>query len=190
MNAVPYGSSAEQIAAELAWLDQALLALVCASASAANANAGGHGWYVSLAEAEAMLSSSDDLDPGAGRSGLPGIAGNEQHHMVAPASRGIAVDVEKLGRVLEHEAALLAGLAHRGIRQVRDGTRGVGDAVEVGVVEGEQVAVRRGVHVGLEIAVAEPHGGAERGQGVLEVEVVGVQRAARWASPMGAGASR
>ena len=63
MNAVPYGSSAEQIAAEVAWLDQALLTLVRASASAANANAGGHGWFVSLGEAEAMLSSSDDLDP-------------------------------------------------------------------------------------------------------------------------------
>ena len=64
MNAVPYGSSAEQIAAEIAWLDQALLALVRASASAATTSAGGHGWFVSLAEAEAMLASSEVIDPG------------------------------------------------------------------------------------------------------------------------------
>jgi hypothetical protein len=66
VNAIPYGSSAEHIAAEIGWLDQALLTLVRASASAATAtaNAGGHGWFVSLAEAEAVLASSDDVDPG------------------------------------------------------------------------------------------------------------------------------
>ena len=63
MSAVPYSSGAEQIAAELAWLDRALLALVRASASAAAASAGGHGWFVSTAEAEAMLEAGDTLDP-------------------------------------------------------------------------------------------------------------------------------
>ena len=63
MSAVPYASGAEQIAAELAWLDHALLALVRASASAAAASTGGHGWFVSTAEAEALLDAGDDLDP-------------------------------------------------------------------------------------------------------------------------------
>jgi hypothetical protein len=63
VNAVPYDGNGEQIAAELAWLDQALLALVRAMASAATTNTGGHGWFVSLGEAEAMLASSDEIDP-------------------------------------------------------------------------------------------------------------------------------
>ena len=63
---------------------------------------------------------------------------------------------------------------------VRSATRppGVGDPVEHRVVEGQQHAVAGGVHVGLEVAVAERDGVPEGVQRVLGAGDLGVQRTA------------
>ena len=62
---------------------------------------------------------------------------------------------------------------HLGPRQVADGARAVGQAVEGVVVEGDD-AVGGGMHVGLEVAVAERDGGLERLHGVLAAGLVEV----------------
>ena len=65
-------------------------------------------------------------------------------------------------------------LLHLGPRQLADGARAVGDAVEPVVVERDEDAVGRGVHVGLEVSVPEVDGVLERGERVLR----GLRRAA------------
>ena len=67
-------------------------------------------------------------------------------------------------------------LPHRGVGQVADDARAVGEAVEVVVVEGDQHPVAGGVGIGLEVPVAQGDGGLERGHGVL-ARAVGAVRA-------------
>ena len=93
--------------------------------------------------------------------------------------RGLGLDVdvpaglgELLQQVLEERQRLRArhpGLAHLApTAGPRSGPRGVGHPVQGRVVEGDQPAVGRGVHVGLEVAVAERCRPAEGGGGVLD----------------------
>lgn len=64
--------------------------------------------------------------------------------------------------------------AHLGVAQRADLAAVVGDPVEDAVVEREQHAVPRHVHVGLEIVVAEAGGMPEGGQRVLQALDLGM----------------
>ena len=93
--------------------------------------------------------------------------------------RRLGVDVEPgLGKGHEEFAERRDGvdavdpcLGDGGVRQLGDRALPVGDPVQHPIVEGQQHAVGGGVHVGLQISVAEADGLGERVQGVLAVQV-------------------
>ncbi|MFI7128814.1 AAA family ATPase [Nonomuraea sp. NPDC050153] len=68
-DAEPFAGGREHLAAELAWLDQALLVLVAATRPAVMPDGaeggaeGGHGWFVTAPEAEWLLSGGADPGP-------------------------------------------------------------------------------------------------------------------------------
>ena len=70
------------------------------------------------------------------------------------------------------------GGRHVHVPKVLDPAGARRDPVQGGVVEGEQHPVPGGVHVGLEVPVAEVDRVLERGEGVLQSLEVGVERAA------------
>ena len=107
-----------------------------------------------------------------------------------PRERGdggirLEVDVEALLGERRHQrgecghrlATPHADLRQRGGLDARDRAGPVGDALEQGVVEGDEHTVARQVHVRLEVGVAERDGVGEGRRRVLEPDQVGVGRA-------------
>src|SRR5215212_9828349 len=63
------------------------------------------------------------------------------------------------------------GLRHLLVRQIGDRAAPVGHSVELAVMKSNENAVRRGVHIGLQIAVSECRSLCECMQAVLTVQV-------------------
>ena len=106
------------------------------------------------------------------RAGALDEVGQQPHRDV-----GLEVDVPAgLGQVLEQVGHPRDAARVRRSGRVRRSTYAVstmlptlvGDPVQDVVVEGEQHLVARGVHVGLQVGVAQPHRVLERHQGVLQ----------------------
>ena len=75
---------------------------------------------------------------------------------------------QHVGQQRDRLAAADPGLPDVAPGQLGDRTLPVGDPVQPGVVEGDQLTVRGGVHVGLEVAVPLVDGPPEGRQGVLQ----------------------
>ena len=92
---------------------------------------------------------------------------------------GFADDFKaKASELLEDAKDALGDAKDKAADVFDDAKDKAGDAFEVRVVEGDEMAVRRDVDVGLEVVVAEVDGVAEGANGVLDAEVGGQKRAA------------
>jgi hypothetical protein len=111
VNAVqPYADGREHLAAELAWLDQALLALVHAAAPVAE---GGHGWFVSAQEARQLLSGGTGAEPAEPPEALTRGRREITERVAASAERGLVLPRlrELFGLTAAEELLLIAGAA-------------------------------------------------------------------------------
>src|SRR4029450_12408331 len=64
-----------------------------------------------------------------------------------------------------------SGFGYLCVGQLRDSARAVGYPIQHSIMEGQQHSVTRGVHVGLQVAVAEGDRLLERMQAVLAEEI-------------------
>ena len=133
-----------------------------------------------------------DADPVVGRRCLDAV-GERRDRAV-----GLDVDVERGRPGRRRAASASVGIGSRppirarrdlGVRSAREiAPRAVGDPVEDGVVEGEQDAVAGGVHVGLEVAVAELDRVLEGEQVFSRPAISGCRAPPRWANASTGGA--
>ena len=136
---------------------------------------------------QALGADDPRLGEGADADAVPGVGAADQVEQGMEGGFGLDVDVpahvgEGLQQLLEEGHRFLARharVAHVRPGEVRDPARPVRHPVQGRVVEGDELAVRRRVHIRLDVAVARLHRAPELGHGVLQ--------AVRGPAPVGEG---
>ena len=147
-----------------------VMLLVLAAASLLAWGAAGRALAPVRGLAEAARSERPDQHP------VPGVVDGDEVGEEGHGGVGLEVDVEpgrrerreQLGQRRHRLTATDQDAADLGVRHLGQPALRPRDPVERVVVEGQQDAVTGGVHVGLQVAVAEPDRVLEGGEGVLE----------------------